>query len=109
MISSPWTYPYLVKDLLSTITSPVFSEIVVVFSTKGLYHSPRGFASTLHEMYRIRQFKAAFCLETLGGSTVGDLHALVLKTRAAVVEGTYDFLPCPPSVFSRVRDRGTIN
>lgn len=56
-------------------------------------------------MYIIRQFRAAFCLETLEELRVEGLRALVSKTRAAVEGGTYDFLPCPPSVFSRTQTR----
>lgn len=56
-------------------------------------------------MYKLRQFRAAFCLETLEELRVEGLHALVLKTREAVVGGIYDFLPYPPLVFSRTQTK----
>lgn len=56
-------------------------------------------------MYKIRGFKVAFCLETIEELRVENLHTLASETRAAVAVGTYDFLPCPPSVFSRTETR----
>jgi hypothetical protein len=98
-------YSRTVKELLSTITSPVFSEIVVVFSERDVNFSSWRLAWVLHGMYRVREFRAAFCLETLEELRAENFHMLMSGTRAAVTEGTYHFLPCPPSVFSRTEAR----
>ena len=47
----------------------------------------------------------AFCLEALEELRGPSLHRLTLETRAAIAAGTYDFLPYPPSVFSRTVTR----
>jgi CRISPR/Cas system endoribonuclease Cas6 (RAMP superfamily) len=52
-------------------------------------------------MYEVKEFMVGFCLEALEKSRAPNLHHLTLETRAAAAAGTYDFLPCPPSVFSR--------
>jgi hypothetical protein len=63
--------------------------------------SPQGLAQVLCEMYEIKEFKVAFCLETLEELRVQNLHHLTLEVKAAVAGGTFDFLPCSPLVFSR--------
>jgi len=100
-----WRHTPRIKELFSTIVSPVFSELVVVFS-EGEAHCPSGdLACALREMHTIKGFRVAFCLEVLEELRVLGLHRLTLETRAATVAGTYDFLPCPPLVFSRAVTR----
>lgn len=90
-----------VKQLLSTITSPTFSEIVVVFSESDAHWMPRGLGEALRDMHDIKKFRVAFCLETLGGFMAPSLRELTLETKRTTALGTYDFLPCPPVVFAR--------
>ena len=52
-------------------------------------------------MHEIKEFRVAFCLETLEKSRARDLQLLTLETRAAAAAGVYNFLPHPPLVFSR--------
>lgn len=94
-----------VNETLFTITSPVFSEIVVVFSERQVYHPLERLAWVLREMYEIKRFKVAFCLEALEESRAEKLHHLTLRTKEAAVAGTWDFLSCPPLVFSRTATR----
>ena len=96
-----WRHTPRIKELVSTIVSPVFSEFVVVFS-EGEAHCPSGdLACALREVHEIKGFRVAFCLEALEELRVPCLHRLTLGTRTAIAAGTYDFLPCPPLVFSR--------
>ena len=86
------------RQFLPTITSPVFSEIVVVSPDE-----PRklcGMAQALRQLYEIRRFCLAFCLETADQSGVGNLQALEIAIRNKVTQGSYDFLPRPPVVFA---------
>ena len=46
------------------------------------------------------RFRVAFGSETLEEGRVRNLHTLMLEMRAAVAAGAYNFLPCPPLVFS---------
>ena len=83
----------------------MFSEIVVVFSKQEVRLPPRGLAGALHEIYKIREFCLAFCLETMEQSGVTDLRTLRLATQRVVGKGSYDFLTHPPVVFSRAHER----
>ena len=90
-----------IEHLLSTITSPAFSEIVVVFSEVDVRWPPKGLDKVLRELYGVKRFQVAFCLETLEKFMAHNLHQLTLETKRAAAVGTYDFLPSPPLVFSR--------
>jgi len=90
----------ILEGLLSTIASPVFSEIVVVFSADDVCWPPCGLAEMLHEMYEIREFRVAFCLEA-EEIRASNLRTLKSATQADVANGSYDFLPGPPVIFSR--------
>ena len=96
-----WRHTPRIRELFSTIVSPEFSELVVVFS-EGEAHCPSGdLACALREMHEIKEFRVLFCLETLEELRVSSLHRLTLQARAATVAGAYNFLPRPPLVFSR--------
>ena len=86
---------------LSTITSPVFSEVVIVIAhdEAGWWHKP--LAEVLREMYKIKEFKAAFRVQTSEELMALALQRLTLKARQAVEEDRYNFLPCSPVVRSR--------
>lgn len=94
-----------IEELLSTITSPTFSEVAVIFYELDVRWPPRGLNEVLREMYRIRRFRAVFCLETLEELRAPNLRQLTLDTRAAAAGGAYDFLPSPPLIFSRTVTR----
>ena len=60
-------------------------------------------AGKIRELYGIREFSVAFCLEVLGTSPGAEgQRKLALNTNEAVAAGLYDFLPRPPLVFSRM-------
>lgn len=89
-------------EVLPTITSPVFSEIVAVFFTSEVGRPSESLACVVHELYKIKEFNVAFCLEALETSVrMENQRKLTLETNEAMAAGLYDFLPCPPSVFSR--------
>lgn len=90
-----------IKELLSTIKSPTFPEVVVVLSERDIHFSRWLPRVLLREMYEIRGFRLAFCFEASEELRVRHFPQLVSKMEAEAVRGTFDFLPCPPSVFSR--------
>ena len=96
-----WEFSRILKEFLPTITSPVFSEIVVIFSEEEVLWPPWDLAEVLREIHEIRKFHLAFCLETMERIRAMNLRALSLATQREVEKGTYDFLACPPAVFSR--------
>ena len=89
------------SKLLPTIKSPTFSEIVVVFSEMDVYMPSQELARALRQLYEIKEFRVAFCLETLDGLRAQGLRQLQRNTNGVVKGGIFDFLPCPPLVFSR--------
>jgi len=93
----------IIEDLLATITSLVFSEMVLIFS-EGVHLPPR-LGEVLRGLHGIKDFGVAFCLETLEELRVLHLHRLTLETREAAAGGAFDFLPHPPLVFSRTVTR----
>ena len=86
---------------LSSIISPAFSEIVVVFR-EGICCRPDPWrlAPVLRGLYGIKEFSLAFCLEAPETLRVEKQRTLKASTDRAVAAGLYDFLPCPPLVFS---------
>ena len=92
---------HTIKGLLSTIKSPTFSEIVVVLFERDVLSSRWLPPALLREMYDIKGFRLAFCLEASEESRVQHFPQLVSKVEAEAARGTFDFLSCPPAVFSR--------
>lgn len=93
-------YTRRIERLLSAITSPTFSEIVIIFSGRDVYRPSETLASIVREFCKVKKFKVAFCLETQGYSRAENLRMLTLETERAAAAGLYDFLPHPPSVFA---------
>jgi hypothetical protein len=89
------------RQLLSTVTSQAFSEIVIVISEDEVHSLSRRLPFIVREVHKVKEFRVAFCLEALEESREAGLSTLTLETEAAVAAGLYFFLPCPPSVFSR--------
>ena len=105
LIADPPKNAPVIRDLLSTIKSPVFSDLIVVFSEFEVRWPLRGLDEVLREMHKVKKFRAEFCLETFEELRVPNLRKLTLDTRTAVARGAYDFLPSPPFVFSRTMTR----
>lgn len=93
-------YTRRIGRLLSAITSPTFSEIVIIFSGRDVYRPSESLALIVREFCKIKNFRVAFCLETLGDSRGENLRMLTLETERAAAAGLYDFLTYPPFVFS---------
>ena len=90
-----------VEKLLLTITSPVFSKIIVTFCEAEMCLPRQGVAEALSKMYRVRRFRLEFRLETMERLRVANLQALETMVRTEVANCSYDFLPCPPVVSFR--------
>ena len=88
-------------NVFPTVTSLAFSEIVVIFSESEADRPSGSFDFILRELYGIREFTVAFCLEAYETFRVESQRKLTLETERAVAAGAYDFLPRPPLVFSR--------
>ena len=91
----------MIVNVHSTITAPVFSEAVVIFSEEAVDFQQGSLADVLLKMYRIKEVRVVFCVETTESSRLPTVRRLALHTRKAVAEGIYSFLPRPPLVCSR--------
>ena len=81
-------------EVFSTITSPVFSELVILIRDDEAVRllSEVTFFETLHAMNEIRPFKLMFLL--IGGARRDSVGALDL----AIAGGFFDFFDTPPII-----------
>ena len=62
---------------------------------------PQDLAGALREVYEVEEFHLGFYLGTMEEIRDANFQAQGIQTKAEVTKGYYDFLPCPPVVFSR--------
>lgn len=88
--------------IFSTITSPVFSELVLTAWYDEIGHLPTAFVlfKKLSEMYEIRPFKLVFLLE-VPYAYEGNAQQVLMGVLDSVAEkGFLDFLPHRPTSVS---------
>ena len=86
-------------EVFSTITSPVFSELVVVLAAHVIYF-PQDvtFFERLRRMTEVRPFKLVFLLEVSDFPWGKVRWELVEAVESATAKGTFDFLDSPPTI-----------
>ena len=89
------------SEVLPTITSPVFSEIVLIFSEDKVHWPPLGLVEVIRGLHKIREFHLSFCLETTQDVVPNCFPALARMVYADVANDFYDFLHSPLAVFFR--------
>jgi len=94
------------RDLLSTITSPVFSDVIIVFEARvgvGAGFTRSTLFGMVRNMYKVKPFRLVFCLWVWDGNPGDEIEKIkgMIDTEAA--EGELGFLPYPPSVVSYTR------
>jgi len=72
-----------------------------MFTERDVYLTQQLPKGLLRGMYEIKRFRLAFCLEAPEELRVRHFPELASRMEAEAVRGTFDFLPCPPSFFSR--------
>ena len=90
----------LVRDVFSTITSPVFSELVIVLDTDSAFRIPLVIVlcEGLRELNEIRPFKLVFSFEGPHSSPEEARCVLARCLRSATARGLLDFLDSPPTI-----------
>lgn len=87
------------KEVFSTITSPVFSELAIVSGEHITYFSQDdALVKTLRAMNEIKPFKLVFLLEVSDSSRGEGLQWSAEALELMVVEGIFDFLGSPPTI-----------
>jgi len=90
----------IVMEVYSTITSPVFSELVVVHTGTTVASLPQevAFFDALRAMDVIRPFKLVFLLEVTDAYQGKAGRELAEALDSAVASGLLDFLDSPPTI-----------
>jgi len=90
----------LVRDALSTITSPAFSELVIVVDNNSAFRIPLVvvLCEGLRELNELRPFKLVFLFEGPYSSPEEARHVLARCLRSAAARGLLDFLDSPPTI-----------
>ena len=89
------------RDLLPTITSPVFSDIVIVVQGR-IIQNLHSFRHILFEMmkdlYEVKPFRLVFCLEVWDGDREDAVKRLKEYIDEEAAKGGLEFVPCPPLI-----------
>ena len=85
---------HILREALRTITSPVFSEIVVVFNEEDVHWLPSGMIDVLREMHEIKNFRLVFYLGLTGVESV-ESTSLEGDDAGGSGEGFLQFSPLP--------------
>ena len=96
-------------NTFSTITSPVFSELVIITGDKAVTYLPSEarFLEALRTMRGVRPFKLVFLLMALDETREEQRQKLEGTLDAAIARGLFDFLDSPPTIRSpRFHKRG---
>jgi len=93
--------PYVLRDIFSTITSPEFSEITLLFQYQDLIHPFYIPFDVFREMHSKRKFRLVFCLEVLKIYTAVGLKVVRQEMDRMFAQGIVDFLESPPTLVAR--------
>jgi len=86
-------------EVFSTITSPVFSELVIVLAGSDMvYFRWKDTFKTLRMMNEVRPFKLMFLLEIPNFPQEEARQKLARALDSVTVEGLLDFLDSPPTI-----------
>jgi len=87
-------------EIFSTITSPVFSDLVFIILRDQFPHllSDVTFLETLRMMTAVRPFKLAFVLKTPHYSSMDETQNLRSALATVVATGLLNFLDSPPTL-----------
>ena len=94
------TAVWCVMRVFSTITSPVFSELVIVFSGHGMGRLPwdAELFATLRTMNELRPFKLVFLPEVSGCSREQARWELTEAPDSVTADKRLHFLGSPPTI-----------
>lgn len=91
-----------------TITSPVFSDIVIVLEDQDICNEKFFrliLSKYLPSLYRIKPFRLVFCLEIWDGDREETTKRLKGYIEVEEARGGMGFLSCPPKIICDTRAR----
>jgi len=101
--SHPKNHHTVVMDVFSTITSPVFSELVIILGDAQIHRLPSDVTlfETLRKMNQAKPFKLVFSVQvtdSLQGKLGEVRQGLMEALDSATSGGLLDFLDSPPNI-----------
>ena len=85
-------------EIFSTITPPVFSEVIIVIREYRVAYLPHKVFETLRTMHKARPFKLVFLLEASDRWQGEVRRSLVEELDSMTDKGLLDFLDSPPTI-----------
>ena len=104
-VSPSLTLTFL-RNLLPTITSPVFSDVVIILregTIQDMVFIQHVVFSTMRSLYEVKPFRLVFSLEIWEGDKENIVEMLKRCIDVETAKGGLDFLPCPPVIVSNTR------
>jgi len=97
--------PRFLRNLLSTITSPLFSEVVLISEPVSEGHAilRPSLINIVGGMYQVKPFRLVFCLWVWDGDQGDAMERFKAGLDEEVVQGTFGFLTYPPVILSYTR------
>ena len=90
--------PDLLRDIISTIQSPMFSEVILVFQRADLYRPYYILFEMFRQMHSKRKFRLVFCLEVSKKHMDLGLQVMRQRMEYELAERRLDFLESPPAL-----------
>ena len=91
---------------MSTITSPVFSEVAIVLGDRDINELFRSsLFSAVRSVYEVKPFHLVFSLEVWEGYRKPATKDFKTHMNAEAAKGGFDFLPRPPVITFNIRAR----
>lgn len=99
--------PDLLRDILSTIRSPLFSEVILVFQRPDLYRPYYIPFEVFRQMHSMKKFRLIFCLEVARRHRSLGLRVMRQRMDYELAERRLDFLESPPTLAISERNSWT--
>lgn len=90
--------PDLLRDIVSTIKSPVFSEVILVFQRPDLYRPYYIPFEIFRQIHSKRKFRLVFCLEVSKRYRELGLQVMEWRMEYELAQRRLDFLASPPTL-----------
>lgn len=96
--------PHLLRDIVSTIRSPAFSEVVLIFQRPDLYRPYHIPFDAFRQMYSKKKFRLVFCLEVSKKYRDTGFQSMWKRLEWEMTHQRLDFLESPPTLIISERN-----
>ena len=99
--------PDLLQDIVSTIKSPLFSEVILVFQRPDLYRPYYIPFEVFRQMHSRRKFRLIYCLEVAKRYRNSGLRVMRQRMEGELAGKRLNFLETPPTLVISERNSWT--